>query len=58
VEEDLCQGCLQCLDLGCPALEKYEEDGVEKVRINDVLCLGCEMCQSVCPFECIHEKEK
>jgi indolepyruvate ferredoxin oxidoreductase, alpha subunit len=58
VEEDLCQGCLQCLDLGCPALEKYEEDGVQKVRINDVLCLGCEMCQSVCPFECIHEKEK
>jgi indolepyruvate ferredoxin oxidoreductase, alpha subunit len=53
INPDQCQQCYQCLDLGCPALEKEEAHGL---RINDLLCGGCAMCQQVCSFEAISIK--
>jgi indolepyruvate ferredoxin oxidoreductase alpha subunit len=46
----VCQECGECLNLGCPALEKMEGHGL---RINDLLCGGCGMCAQICPFSAI-----
>ena len=45
IDDALCTDCRTCLKLGCPAIELA--DG--KVRINELLCGGCTLCESVCP---------
>ncbi|MDR1477939.1 MAG: indolepyruvate ferredoxin oxidoreductase subunit alpha [Planctomycetaceae bacterium] len=49
VQESVCRKCGVCLKLGCPGLEK--QDG--NIRINKLLCAGCEMCQNICPAKAI-----
>jgi indolepyruvate ferredoxin oxidoreductase alpha subunit len=49
VEQSLCTVCKACLKLGCPAIEF---DG-EQVRINELLCGGCSLCQQVCARKAI-----
>ncbi|MDR1053497.1 MAG: indolepyruvate ferredoxin oxidoreductase subunit alpha [Planctomycetaceae bacterium] len=49
VEESVCRKCGICLKLGCPGLEK--QDG--NIRINKLLCAGCEMCKNICPAKAI-----
>ncbi len=60
IEPDKCSGCGACLRLGCPAMETSdavaEATGKHKVRINDVLCVGCGMCVQVCRLEAVSEK--
>ena len=47
---DKCTDCMACIKLlGCPAL--VVEDG--KVGINEVLCVACGLCASVCPYDAI-----
>jgi indolepyruvate ferredoxin oxidoreductase alpha subunit len=53
LDASVCQQCNQCLELGCPAIEKEEEQGL---RINELLCGGCGMCRTLCPFEAISAK--
>jgi indolepyruvate ferredoxin oxidoreductase alpha subunit len=53
VDIERCKSCMKCVKLGCPAIETIEVDGKKKVRINDVLCIGCGMCHEVCPFGAI-----
>ncbi|MDR1291585.1 MAG: indolepyruvate ferredoxin oxidoreductase subunit alpha [Planctomycetaceae bacterium] len=53
VDESLCRKCGICLKLGCPGLEK--QDG--NIRINKLLCAGCEMCKNICPAKAITRKE-
>lgn len=48
--EDQCRSCNACLKLGCPGLEKIGD----KIRINELLCAGCEMCKNVCPVKAIN----
>jgi len=59
VDFDTCKGCRICLRLGCPALELGDADPnnpkLQKARINHVLCVGCSMCQQVCPHGAIQE---
>lgn len=59
VIEDYCKACGACLKLGCPAIEIGDPDPdnpkKRKVRINDVLCVGCGMCVQVCKFGAIEE---
>ncbi len=43
---DRCTGCMTCMKLGCPAIEK---DG-KKARVNPDLCVGCGLCAGVCRF--------
>ncbi len=52
VEIHDCHGCKKCLKLGCPAIVN---DG-RYARIDSSLCVGCGLCEEVCPFGCI-EKE-
>ncbi len=54
VDPDECGGCLVCLDLGCPAIIKTEDD---KVRIDGSVCVACGVCAQVCPQEAIRESE-
>jgi indolepyruvate ferredoxin oxidoreductase alpha subunit len=49
VEESACRRCGICLKLGCPGLER--QDG--NIRINKLLCAGCQMCKNICPAKAI-----
>jgi indolepyruvate ferredoxin oxidoreductase alpha subunit len=53
IDPDKCIQCYECLKLGCPALERDDAHGL---RINDLLCGGCEMCKQICPLESISPK--
>ncbi len=66
VDQEVCTGCRQCLELGCPALswdptkagEYKTADGKVKKRkgaaaIDDLLCNGCGLCYQVCKFDAI-----
>ncbi|MDW7710070.1 MAG: indolepyruvate ferredoxin oxidoreductase subunit alpha [Deferrisomatales bacterium] len=44
IDAETCVQCGNCVKLGCPAIESDEES----VRINELLCLGCGMCEQVC----------
>jgi indolepyruvate ferredoxin oxidoreductase alpha subunit len=54
VDQERCIKCKACLQLGCPALA--EESG--RIRINEVLCIGCSICAQVCPKKAITAKQK
>ena len=52
VIEDKCTGCKACILLtGCPALV-YDPE-TNKVRIDNLLCTGCGVCNQTCPFDAI-----
>lgn len=66
VDQEICTGCRQCVELGCPALswdptkagEYKTREGKTKRRkgaafINDLLCNGCGLCYQVCEFGAI-----
>ena len=50
---DGCRNCGVCMKLSCPAIVR----GEKAVRIDTALCIGCGMCQQVCPFKAIHSGE-
>lgn len=52
VNSDKCRSCKMCLKVGCPAI--FMKDG--KATIDQTLCVGCTVCNQVCPFGAI-EKE-
>ena len=45
VAEDKCVGCKACLGIGCPAISY--RDG--KAVIDGTQCVGCGVCESLCP---------
>ncbi len=47
---DKCKKCGMCMKLGCPAMTKGA-DGT--VRIDDTMCTGCGLCESLCKFSAI-----
>ena len=47
--EGSCKKCGACLKLGCPAIE--QRTGVP--TINELLCIGCGLCEQVCRFNAI-----
>lgn len=49
VETDKCKGCKACMQIGCPAIAF--SDG--KARIDETLCIGCEVCTQMCKFEAL-----
>jgi indolepyruvate ferredoxin oxidoreductase alpha subunit len=53
INTDQCQQCYECLGLGCPAIECDEAHGL---RINDLMCGGCDLCKQVCSFDAIAPK--
>ena len=54
VDYDVCKKCGMCLKPGCPAITK-SEDGTAK--INDTMCTGCGLCDTLCHFGAIQKVE-
>lgn len=50
VNKDKCRSCKRCMKLGCPSIH-IGEDG--KAGIDQTLCVGCEVCGQLCPFDAI-----
>ncbi|MGD0727715.1 MAG: indolepyruvate ferredoxin oxidoreductase subunit alpha [Spirochaetia bacterium] len=44
VDQELCKKCKACLRLGCPAIEWANDE----IRVNELLCGGCTLCEQVC----------
>ena len=49
-----CNHCKLCDDLGCPALEWSDESGP---IIDELQCVGCEMCATLCQPGALHGAE-
>ncbi len=60
VDADKCVSCKACLKIGCPAIEWNAEAGDKgKAVVNQLLCVGCGVCQQLCKFDAFgarHEK--
>ena len=54
VNSDKCRSCKKCLKVGCPAI--FMKDG--KATIDQTLCVGCTVCNQVCPFDAIEKEGK
>jgi indolepyruvate ferredoxin oxidoreductase, alpha subunit len=58
VDDDQCNGCTNCLDVGCPAIlvtrreQRARASGktvdLAWVKIDPTLCTGCEICAKAC----------
>ncbi len=49
VDQEKCKGCKACLKVGCPALSIKNGKAV----IDTTQCVGCNLCQQMCKFDCI-----
>ena len=49
VDKDKCKGCKKCMGFGCPAISMHNG----KAEIDATLCVGCEVCTQLCPFDAI-----
>ena len=47
---DKCKKCGMCMKPGCPAMTK-NADGT--IRIDDTMCTGCGLCETLCKFDAI-----
>lgn len=47
---DKCKKCGMCMKPGCPAMTK-NADGT--IRIDDTMCTGCGLCETLCKFNAI-----
>lgn len=52
IETDVCKKCGACMRPGCPAITK-KSDG--RIEINDTMCNGCGLCNSLCKFGAIKQ---
>ena len=52
VDRDVCKKCGMCMQPGCPAMTK-NEDGT--IAINDTMCTGCGLCDTLCKFGAIQK---
>ena len=48
--EDKCKKCGMCMKPGCPAMTR-NSDGT--IHIDDTMCTGCGLCETLCKFEAI-----
>lgn len=58
VQDEQCNGCARCLDVGCPAITVSRRESQRRasgkvvdlawVRIDRALCTGCDLCAKAC----------
>ncbi len=51
VNADACRGCRKCMSFGCPAIAIHGK----QASIDPTLCIGCGVCQQICPFGAFEE---
>ena len=51
VNSDTCRSCKKCMKFGCPAISIHGG----KAEIDPTLCVGCGVCEQVCPFGAFEE---
>lgn len=49
---DLCKKCGACMKPGCPAMTRNED---KTIHIDDTMCTGCGLCESLCKFNAIEQ---
>ncbi len=49
VDTGKCVGCKSCMKIGCPAISIVEG----KARVDNTLCVGCGVCQQLCPVDAL-----
>ncbi len=49
IDQDKCVKCKACLKVGCPAISFKDN----KMKINEMLCVGCGLCTKLCKFGAI-----
>ena len=54
IDPDKCKSCKRCMKLGCPSIRI--KDG--KANIDTTLCVGCGVCEQLCPFDAIGHEEQ
>lgn len=54
VESEKCRSCKLCFGIGCPAI--FLEDN--KAKIDQTLCVGCNLCEKLCRFGAIRTVEE
>lgn len=54
IDAEVCKRCGMCLKPGCPAITK-NENGI--ISINDTMCTGCGLCDTMCKFGAIQKIE-
>jgi len=60
VDHGTCIGCHTCVKVGCPAIslaDEVTEKGRRKSYIDPRACIGCTVCQQVCPVHAIVDLE-
>jgi len=50
VDSDACKKCGMCMKPGCPAITKAED---QSIVIDDTMCNGCGLCETLCKFNAI-----
>jgi len=50
INQEKCKKCGQCMKPGCPAITKTENS---EIVINDTMCNGCGLCETLCRFNAI-----
>lgn len=50
IDQDKCKKCGLCMKPGCPAITKKENGDIV---INDTMCNGCGLCETLCKFNAI-----
>ncbi|MBD5142740.1 MAG: indolepyruvate ferredoxin oxidoreductase subunit alpha [Ruminococcus sp.] len=50
IDKNKCRSCKKCMKLGCPSIH-IDSDG--KAGIDNTLCVGCGVCEQLCPFDAI-----
>lgn len=62
VNEERCNGCGLCFQIGCPAVIRSDivdaRSGRAKAQIDVLLCTGCEICAQVCARKAISFRDE
>ena len=53
VDPNKCVGCRSCMGLGCPAISIKDKKAV----VDNTLCVGCGVCEQLCPVDAFEHTE-